>query len=80
MILLDGLATSKKIKSEIAIAVQGLASSGRRVPHLAAVLIGDDGASLTYVSSKVKACEEVGFRSTLIRRDSTIEELSLIHI
>jgi methylenetetrahydrofolate dehydrogenase (NADP+)/methenyltetrahydrofolate cyclohydrolase len=80
MILLDGLATSKKIKSEIAIAVQGLASSGRRVPHLAAVLIGDDGASLTYVSSKVKACEEVGFRSTLIRRDSTIEESELLEL
>jgi len=80
MILLDGLATSKKIKSEIAIAVQGLASSGRRVPHLAAVLIGDDGASLTYVSSKVKACEEVGFRSTLIRRESTIAESELLEL
>jgi len=78
MILLDGLATSQKIKTEISIAVQELVSSGRRAPHLAAVLIGDDGASLTYVSSKVKACNEVGFRSTLIRRESTITESELL--
>lgn len=80
MILLDGLATSQKIKSEISIAVNELISSGQRAPHLAAILIGDDGASLTYVSSKVKACEEVGFRSTLIRRDASITESELLQL
>jgi methylenetetrahydrofolate dehydrogenase (NADP+)/methenyltetrahydrofolate cyclohydrolase len=80
MILLDGLATSQKIKSEISETVRELISSGRRAPHLAAVLIGDDGASLTYVSSKVKACEEVGFRSTLIRRDASISEAELLDL
>jgi methylenetetrahydrofolate dehydrogenase (NADP+)/methenyltetrahydrofolate cyclohydrolase len=80
MILLDGLATSQKIKSEITDTVNGLLSSGNRAPHLAAVLIGDDGASLTYVSSKVKACEEVGFRSTLIRRDASITETELLDL
>ena len=80
MILLDGLATSQKIKSEITIAVNELISSGQRAPHLAAILIGDDGASLTYVSSKVKACEEVGFRSTLIRRDASITESELLQL
>jgi methylenetetrahydrofolate dehydrogenase (NADP+)/methenyltetrahydrofolate cyclohydrolase len=80
MILLDGHATSQKIKSEISKTVKELISSGRRAPHLAAVLIGNDGASLTYVSSKVKACEEVGFRSTLIRRDSSITESELLRL
>ncbi len=80
MILLDGLATSQKIKSEISIAVKELISSGRRAPHLAAILIGDDGASLTYVSSKVKACEEVGFRSTLLKRDASITESELLEL
>jgi methylenetetrahydrofolate dehydrogenase (NADP+)/methenyltetrahydrofolate cyclohydrolase len=80
MILLDGLATSQKIKSEISNAVSELISSGKRAPHLAAVLIGDDGASLTYVSSKVKACEEVGFRSTLIKREASITESELLQL
>jgi methylenetetrahydrofolate dehydrogenase (NADP+)/methenyltetrahydrofolate cyclohydrolase len=80
MILLDGLATSQKIKSEISETVRGLISSGRRAPHLAAVLVGDDGASLTYVSSKVKACEEVGFRSTLIQKNASISETELLDL
>ena len=78
MTILDGLATSKQIKHEIAFTVTEMVSSGSRPPHLAAVLVGDDGASLTYVTSKVKSCEEVGFRSTLIRRDSTITENELL--
>jgi len=78
MTILDGLATSKQIKHEIAFSVTEMVSSGSRPPHLAAVLVGDDGASLTYVTSKVKSCEEVGFRSTLIRRDSTITENELL--
>lgn len=78
MTILDGLATSKQIKHEIAFSVTEMVSSGSRPPHLAAVLVGDDGASLTYVTSKVKSCEEVGFRSTLIRRNSTITENELL--
>lgn len=78
MILLDGLATSKQIKSEIATAVAELVARGERPPHLAAVLVGEDGASLTYVTSKVKSCEEVGFKSTLVRKDATISEQELL--
>lgn len=80
MTLLDGLATSRQIKSEIASAVQQLVHDGKRPPHLAALLIGNDGASLTYVTSKVKSCEEVGFRSTLIQRESSITEEELLQL
>jgi len=80
MTILDGSATAQQIKSEIAQAVNQLKSEGKRAPHLAAVLVGDDGASLTYVSSKVKSCEEVGFRSTLIRREATITENELLQV
>ena len=66
MILLDGKATSAAIKDEIALEVEQLKSKGSKVPHLAAILVGSDGASQTYVSAKVKACERVGFESTLI--------------
>lgn len=80
MILLDGLSTSRKIKSEITLTVQEMIERGMRPPHLAAVLVGDDGASLTYVSSKVKSCEEVGFKSTLIRREASLTESELLSI
>ncbi|MFM7729166.1 MAG: bifunctional 5,10-methylenetetrahydrofolate dehydrogenase/5,10-methenyltetrahydrofolate cyclohydrolase [Flavobacteriales bacterium] len=80
MTILDGLATSLQIKSEIKEAVNQLQVEGKRVPHLAAVLVGDDGASLTYVTSKVKSCEEVGFRSTLIRREASITEDELLQV
>lgn len=80
MIVLDGLATAQQIKSEIAQAVEQLRIEGKRVPHLAAVLVGDDGASLTYVTSKVKSCEEVGFQSTLIRKDASISENELLEV
>ena len=80
MILLDGLATSRQIKTEIAQAVQGIVNEGMRPPHLAAVLVGDDGASLTYVTSKVKSCEEVGFRSTLLRLADSITEDELLGV
>ena len=66
MILLDGKATSAAIKDEIALEVEQLKSKGLKVPHLAAILVGSDGASQTYVNAKVKACERVGFESTLI--------------
>jgi methylenetetrahydrofolate dehydrogenase (NADP+)/methenyltetrahydrofolate cyclohydrolase len=80
MILLDGLATSRQIKSELAQVVKEMTERGERPPHLAAVLVGNDGASLTYVTSKVKSCEEVGFRSTLIQKDATITEIELLQL
>ena len=66
MTILDGKKTSSDIKEEIAIAVEALKKQGEKTPHLAAVLVGSDGASMTYVGAKVKACELVGFESTLI--------------
>jgi methylenetetrahydrofolate dehydrogenase (NADP+)/methenyltetrahydrofolate cyclohydrolase len=77
MILLDGKATSNAIKEEIDNEVEKLVSAGKKVPHLAAVLVGEDGASQTYVNSKVKSCEKVGFKSTLVRlsAETTEEEL-----
>jgi methylenetetrahydrofolate dehydrogenase (NADP+)/methenyltetrahydrofolate cyclohydrolase len=78
MILLDGLATSQQIKQEIAVEVQHLKAQGHRPPHLAAVLVGENGASLTYVNAKVKACEQVGFQSTLVRRSADITEADLL--
>ena len=75
MILLDGKKTSADIKEEIAAEVTNIISQNKRPPHLAAVLVGEDGASMTYVKNKVRACEKVGFESTLIRlKDSTTEE------
>ena len=67
MILLDGKKTSNDIKDEIALEVQEIISKGGKKPHLAAILVGNNGASETYVNAKVKACERVGFDSTLIR-------------
>lgn len=77
MVLLDGKATSAAIKEEIAKEVEALKAEGKKVPHLAAVLVGSDGASQTYVNAKVKACERVGFESTLIElpADTTEEKL-----
>ena len=62
MTLLDGKATSAQIKEELAEAVIKLKAEGKKIPHLAAVLVGDDGASRTYVNAKVKACEKIGFK------------------
>lgn len=78
MVLLDGKKTSEDIKNEIAEQVQRMKDSGEKVPHLAAVIVGNDGASLTYVGSKVKACERVGFESTLIKMPSTTSETELL--
>ncbi|MEO7530437.1 MAG: tetrahydrofolate dehydrogenase/cyclohydrolase catalytic domain-containing protein [Sediminibacterium sp.] len=78
MILLDGKIVSAAVKKEIQEQTQTILSSGKRAPHLAAILVGTNGASETYVASKVKNCEEVGFRSTLIRLDSTVEEAVLL--
>lgn len=78
MILLDGKATSNSIKDEIAEEVKKLVESGKKVPHLAAVLVGEDGASQTYVNSKVKSCEKVGFKSTLVRLPAETSEDELL--
>ncbi|CAM1357424.1 MULTISPECIES: bifunctional methylenetetrahydrofolate dehydrogenase/methenyltetrahydrofolate cyclohydrolase FolD [Tenacibaculum] len=77
MILLDGKKTSADIKEEIALEVAELKKQDKKAPHLAAVIVGSDGASLTYVNAKVKACERVGFESSLIRlpKETTEEEL-----
>ena len=78
MIILDGKKTSNEIKEEIKTTVNTMKASGERPPHLAAVLVGNDGASLTYVGSKVRSCEYVGFDSTLIRLESNISEEDLL--
>jgi methylenetetrahydrofolate dehydrogenase (NADP+)/methenyltetrahydrofolate cyclohydrolase len=78
MTILDGKKTSQDIKEEIKKEVGKMKSRGEKVPHLAAVLVGNDGASLTYVGSKVKACEYVGFESTLIKMPSTTSEHELL--
>ncbi len=78
MILLDGKQTSADIKVEIAERVKKLKSAGKKTPHLAAVIVGEVGASITYVNAKVKACEAVGFESTLISLPETISEEDLL--
>jgi methylenetetrahydrofolate dehydrogenase (NADP+)/methenyltetrahydrofolate cyclohydrolase len=78
MMVLDGKKTSNDIKAEIAVSVKEIIAKGSRPPHLAAVIVGDDGASLTYVSSKVRACKRVGFESTLIKLPETISENELL--
>jgi methylenetetrahydrofolate dehydrogenase (NADP+) / methenyltetrahydrofolate cyclohydrolase len=80
MQILDGNLTSRTIKAEIAQKVQDRIAQGLRKPHLAAVLVGDNGASMTYVGAKVKACEEVGFDSTLIQRTESCTEAELLAI
>lgn len=78
MTILDGKKTSSDIKEEIAIAVEALKKQGKKTPHLAAVLVGSDGASMTYVGAKVKACKLVGFESTLIELPDTTSEDTLL--
>ncbi len=78
MILLDGKQTSSDIKDEIAIRVKKLKAEGKKTPHLAAVIVGAVGASITYVNAKVKACEKVGFDSTLVELPESITEDELL--
>ncbi len=81
MIILDGKKVSNDIKDEIAIQVSAMKSKGEKIPHLAAILVGTDGASMTYVNAKVKACERIGFKSTLIDLpEDTSEEILLQNI
>ncbi|MBK9419036.1 MAG: bifunctional 5,10-methylene-tetrahydrofolate dehydrogenase/5,10-methylene-tetrahydrofolate cyclohydrolase [Flavobacteriales bacterium] len=78
--LLDGIRASNAIRERIAQEAAGIKARRGRAPHLAAVLVGEDGASRTYVESKVKACQSVGFRSSLIRRPATTAEDELLHL
>ncbi|HNS42209.1 MAG TPA: tetrahydrofolate dehydrogenase/cyclohydrolase catalytic domain-containing protein [Taishania sp.] len=78
MQLLDGKKTAASIREELALAVKNRKESGKKIPHLAAILVGNDGGSLTYVNNKVKSCEEIGFESTLIHYDDTITEEALL--
>lgn len=77
-IILDGKATSNQIKEELKIQVKEIKKAGKRPPHLAAVLVGNDGASLTYVGSKVRSCERAGYDSTLIKLDDDISQEALL--
>lgn len=74
MQLLDGKATAQSIRTELKAAVDQRKESGQKIPHLVAVLVGSDGGSLTYVNAKVKACEEIGFESTLLHYEDISEE------
>ncbi|QLG46128.1 bifunctional 5,10-methylenetetrahydrofolate dehydrogenase/5,10-methenyltetrahydrofolate cyclohydrolase [Costertonia aggregata] len=78
MELLDGKKVSNQIKDEIAAEVTKMKEKGEKVPHLAAIIVGNDGASLTYVGSKVRSCERIGFESTLIKMPSTTSEQELL--
>ena len=78
MKLLDGKEISNQIKVELAEEVKVMLSDGQRAPHLAAIIVGNDPASETYVASKVKACKKIGFDSTLVRLDADVSEQSLL--
>ncbi len=78
MILIDGKATADSIKAEIAAEVENILQSGGKRPHLAAILVGNDGASMTYVGHKESACKRVGFDSTVIRYDESISQKELL--
>jgi methylenetetrahydrofolate dehydrogenase (NADP+)/methenyltetrahydrofolate cyclohydrolase len=78
MKILDGQLVSQATKDELKIKVAQLVAEGKKVPHLAAILVGTSGASETYVGSKVRTCEEIGFRSTLVRLEDTISEFKLL--
>lgn len=78
MQILDGKLAAQAIKDALKLDVAQRANEGKKIPHLAAILVGNNGASETYVAAKVKSCEETGFKSTLVRFESTIDELQLL--
>ncbi|MCA0233785.1 MAG: bifunctional methylenetetrahydrofolate dehydrogenase/methenyltetrahydrofolate cyclohydrolase FolD [Bacteroidetes bacterium] len=78
MQLLDGKALSAQVKAEIKVEVDKIKAEGGKTPHLAAILVGNNGASETYVASKIKSCEEVGFKSTLVRLPETTSEAEVL--
>lgn len=77
--LIDGKKISEQLQNEISAEVKKLIAAGKKTPHLAAVLVGDDPASQAYVNSKVKACEKVGFKSTLVKFDAYVSEQKLLN-
>ena len=79
MKLIDGKKISEKVLDEIKFSVQNRVKNNLKIPHLAAILVGDDGASKTYVNSKIKACEKVGFKSSLFKFDDSISEIELVN-
>ena len=79
MQIINGKETALEIRKELAEAVASRKAAGKKIPHLAAVLVGNDGGSMTYVGAKVKACEEIGFESTLIRFEDSITEEELLN-
>ena len=79
MKLIDGKKISEKVLDEIKFSVQNRVKNNLKIPHLAAILVGDDGASKTYVNSKIKACEKVGFKSSLFKFDYSISEIELVN-
>ncbi len=78
MILIDGKKTAEEIKAELKTAVEAIVKKGVRAPHLAAILVGNNGASETYIAAKVRACKQVGFQSTLVRFPETVSEKELL--
>lgn len=80
MQILDGQLVSRTIKERLKMDVAALVAEGKKIPHLAAVLVGNNGASETYVAAKVKACAEIGFKSTLLRLEDTISESKLLSL
>lgn len=80
MQLIDGRALAKTIKAELATEVENLKATGGKIPHLAAVLIGDNPASKVYVRNKVRSCKKIGFKSTLVRRDGNTTEAEVLEI
>lgn len=80
MVLLNGKELANTIKEELAIEVKAITAGGARAPHLAAVLVGDNPASQSYVKNKIRSCEQVGFRSTLIRKDASITQDELLEV
>ena len=80
MELLDGKLASQAIKDALTLQVAQLTTEGKKVPHLAAVLVGNNGASETYVGAKVKACAEIGFKSTLVRLEDGVSENRLLNV
>ena len=79
MKLIDGKKISEKVLDEIKLSVKNRIKNNLKVPHLAAILVGDDGASKTYVNSKIKACKKVGFKSSLFNFDDSISEIELVN-
>lgn len=79
MEIIDGKSTAQEIRRELKVKVEALRKEGKKAPHLAAVLVGNDGGSVTYVNAKVKACKEIGFDSTLLHFDDDITEEQLLN-